>query len=172
MIVFDTNQVEGAGRLLLHMLKVITDRSEHKPVLPDLVWEEVLAHVERDVEHWNAQIDQARRELQKLYAGWERRERAAERFDPATAVSNRRAELEQVFGKLPMAAELYREGMAREAWRRRPARQKGDFAVGAGMLLSGSRWWRRVQVGRWCTSSATTETSALARSCTRSWRTT
>ena len=150
MIILDTNQLERSqppDGPLIAMLQALGKQTGHQLWLPELVFEEHLAHYRRDVEGASARCQTAESDLIRLIPDLHRQEQLLPDVD--RAVEDRSQRLQRVFQIRPTPDEAAREALLREARRKPPAKTSQD---GQG---SGAR-----DVAIWLTAISACEESA------------
>ena len=127
MIVLDTNQLERSqppDGPLIAMLQALGKQAGHQLWLPELVFEEHLAHYRRDVEGASARCQTAESDLIRLIPDLHRQEQLLPDVD--RAVEDRSKRLQRVFQIRPTPDEAAREALLREARRKPPAKTSQD----------------------------------------------
>jgi hypothetical protein len=123
VIILDTNQLERSqppDGPLIAMLQALGRQTGHQLRLPELVFEEHLAHYRRDVEGASARSQKAESDLIKLIPDLHRQEQLLPDVD--RAVEDRSQRLQRVFQIRPTPDEAAREALLREARRKPPAK--------------------------------------------------
>jgi hypothetical protein len=150
VIILDTNQLERSqppDGPLIAMLQALGKQTGHQLWLPELVFEEHLAHYRRDVEGASARCQTAESDLIRLIPDLRRHEQLLPDVD--RAVEDRSQRLQAVFQIRPTPDEAAHEALLREARRKPPAKTSQD---GQG---SGAR-----DVAIWLTAISACEESA------------
>jgi hypothetical protein len=150
VIILDTNQLERAqppDGPLIAMLQTLGKQTGHQLWLPELVFEEHLAHYRRDVEGASARCQAAENDLVRLIPNLHRQEQLPPDVDGA--VEDRTQRLQRVFQIRPTPDKAAHEALLREARRKPPAKTSQD---GPG---SGAR-----DVAIWLTAISACEESA------------
>lgn len=127
MIILDTNQLESSQPPegpLIAMLQALGRQTGHQLWLPELVYEEHLAHYRRDVEGASARCRTAESDLIRLIPDLHRQEQLLPDVD--RAVEDRSQRLQRVFQIRPTPDEAAREALLREARRKPPAKTSQD----------------------------------------------
>jgi len=127
VIILDTNQLERSqppDGPLIAMLQALGKQTGHQLWLPELVFEEHLAHYRRDVEGASARCQTAESELIRLIPDLRRQEQLLPDVDGA--VEDRSQRLQRVFQIRPTPDDAAREALLREARRKPPAKTSQD----------------------------------------------
>ena len=106
------------------MLQALGKQTGHQLWLPELVFEEHLAHYRRDVEGASARCQTAESDLFRLIPDLHRQEQLLPDVD--RAVEDRSQRLQRVFQIRPTPDEAAREALLREARRKPPAKTSQD----------------------------------------------
>jgi len=106
------------------MLQALGKQAGHQLRLPELVFEEHLAHYRRDVEGASARCQTAESDLIRLIPDLHRQEQLLPDVD--RAVEDRSQRLQRVFEIHPTPDEAAREALLREARRKPPAKTSQD----------------------------------------------